>query len=138
MTNYHNKTHTDKDETPIVVGYDISKDYSPAPICKYCRRDLIALNGGEYLCSTCNISFFPESEGMRTKPRLTTSSGRNTVPYVKLGPDPNDRFYKKPVDYKGGIGQLAKRGTMHIIDYTEQGGGGKILGSRKSRSKSKK
>jgi hypothetical protein len=80
-------------------------------------------------------SSFPESEGMRTKPRLTTSSGRNTVPYVKLGPDPNDRFYKKPVDYKGGIGQLAKRGTMHIIDYTEQGGSGKILGSRKTRSK---
>jgi hypothetical protein len=66
-----------------------------------------------------------------------TSGGKDRVPYVKLGPDPNERFYKPPTEYKGGIGQLAKRGTMHIIDYTEQGGSGKILGSRKSRSKSK-
>jgi hypothetical protein len=135
MTNYYNKTHAEKDETPIVVGHDITRDYSPAPICKYCRRDLIALNGGEYLCSTCNISFFPESEEMRTKPRLTTQSGRNTVPYVKLGPDPNERFFKKPTEYHGAFAELSKRGGLNILDYKETGGSGKILGSRKSRVK---
>jgi hypothetical protein len=122
-------------DTPIIVGYDTTKDYSPAPICKWCRRDLITVNGG-YLCPNCNIEF-SESDEMRRKPRLMTSSGKDKVPYVKLI-DANDRFLKKETEDHGAVADLSKKGTMHIMDYEERGGSGKILGTRKSNKSSKK
>jgi len=56
----------------------------------------------------------------------------------KHGIDANDRFNKKETEYHGAFADLSKRGTMHIMDYTERGGSGKILGTRKSNKSSKK
>jgi hypothetical protein len=81
------------------------------------------------------ISRFQE---VRSKSKITTPSGRNTVPNVSYLPDPNESFLNKDkVQYKGGFAQLAKRNSLRIIDYTETSGSGKTLGRKRTRSKTK-
>ena len=58
-----------------------------------------------------------ESEEVRSKPRVTTPSGRNTVPYISLE-DPDAKFKRKKKEYKGGFKQL-NRGTIRITSYRE-------------------
>jgi hypothetical protein len=125
-------------DTPVSIGigYD-STNENKVFYCKYCQRNLTNINNEEWICTNCNISHFPEFQDVRSKSKVIPHEGPNTEPIAAHPPDPNAPFYdKNKVQYKGGIAQLAKRSTLKILDYTETGGSGKILGRKRTWSKS--
>jgi hypothetical protein len=73
-----------------------------------------------------------DTNDLRSKSKPEPSH-HNVEPSVSYPPDPNTSFAKKEVESKGAFAQLNKCGTLRIIDYTETGGSGKILGKKSKR-----
>lgn len=80
------------------------------------------------MCSRCGITYNPDKEDVRHGTMIETLEGsipsNNTAvineSLVSYPSDPNDKYTrKKPVDYRGGIGELAKRGSINITGYSE-------------------
>jgi hypothetical protein len=80
------------------------------------KADLpIAISG--WFCNHCKSSAYPEVEQLRSKSRLSTPMGRNTDALISYSPEPDD-LSKKPVEVKGGLAELKKRG-VRITSYSE-------------------
>lgn len=80
------------------------------------------------MCGKCGITYNPEQQDVRHGTMVETLDGVISThdavvvneSLVAYPTDPNQRFKrKKEVDYKGGIGELAKRGSINIRSYTE-------------------
>jgi hypothetical protein len=113
-----------REDYPIAIGDDSGSQ------SLYCNIDNTKLlrSGKEFVCSKCGITYNPEMDNVRRGTMIETIDGiidtsggqvynESLVAYPT---DPNERYTrKKQKEYKGGIGELAKRGSINIRSYTE-------------------
>jgi hypothetical protein len=113
-----------KEDTPIAIGDDSGSQ------SLYCNIDNTKLlrSGKDFVCTKCGIVYNPEMENVRhgsmveTLDGIISASGAEVLndSLVAYPTDPNERYKrKKQPEYKGGIGELAKRGSINIRSYVE-------------------
>ena len=92
--------------------------------CQYCKRQLIPLQKpkGIFECPRCVIRFNPDNDRVRRGTMINTIEGPISVAAPKevaVSTTPSNLpnpFDKQPVEYRGGIAELQKKG-IKITNY---------------------
>ena len=118
-----------KPDTPIVASYNKTEEVL---YCNKCGADYSLKSddtGFIYSCSNCGSRYMPSEQDIRHGVVQETMDGpiinnqvidTNRNPSVAYPPEPT--LTKKKVEYKGAIGELAKRATINIKGYVESKG----------------
>jgi hypothetical protein len=127
MTKYYNdrnKFRIDNDTPISLPNYEqIEIDSHTERFCPYCQFklsriiDSSGMNPNWY-CSKCVINY-PDKSETKSKSHLSTpqQKSNNERPAVAFTPEPE--LKRKKVEVKGGLAELAKRGSIKITHYTE-------------------
>ena len=104
------------------VGLE-DKDY----FCSACQRKIHVLDPesktGEYICTECNIFYFPEHEEVWSRSKISTPLGYNSNDRdVGVAYHPDVMIGKQPPTLKGAFAALAKKETLKITSYEERKG----------------
>jgi hypothetical protein len=117
ITNFSIKT-----DTPVTIAsssYEISNE-ERIYYCNCNRRlDIMNKAEGEYFCTHCSISYYPEHQQVRSSSRLVAHEGPNENPCVSYSPEPT--IDKPPIEVKGGLKVLKDKG-IKITNYSENEG----------------
>jgi hypothetical protein len=126
MTKYYEDRNKGRkqDDTPISLRNYQDTYEDRTLICSFCNRtmqrlfDASKLNPSWY-CSFCNTETnSEEADNLRTRPRLQMPEGVNTTPYATTKfPEPG--LGRKKTEVKGGLAELAKKGSIRITSYSE-------------------
>jgi hypothetical protein len=106
-----------KADTPIPISAEHTRTEKIGYYCNYCQCNLVKISDKEWYCNSCSISQYPSSEEVRSKSKISTPAGRNTESLVAYPPE-HDDLSKKPVEVKGGLAELKRRG-IHVTSYKE-------------------
>jgi ribosomal protein L37AE/L43A len=114
-------------DTPISVpNYEqIEIDSHTDRYCPYCQFKLSSLIDSSgmnrnWYCSKCTISY-PDKAQVKSKARLgTPQKSNNERPAVSYPPEVG--LPKKDHSIKGGLAELARKGSIKITHYTESKG----------------
>jgi hypothetical protein len=93
--------------------------------CPYCSLKLSRLidssgNNPSLYCSKCTIEY-PDKTETKSKSRVNTpQKSNNERPAVSYPPEPG--LGRKKTEVKGGLAELAKRGSIRITSYSESKG----------------
>jgi hypothetical protein len=126
MTRYYDSSHRykPKEDTPIPIGEQWTRDPNPSYICNYCQRTMSKLTdrsglSPSWYCTHCSIEVDPSITEVRSKSPLTTRDEPPDNPVVSIPPEPSLRKKKKEI--KGGLVELQKRG-IKVTSFTESKG----------------
>jgi hypothetical protein len=130
MTKYYN----DKTKgTPVDTGAPLSlPNYEQIAIdsreeryCPYCSLRLSKLIDSSgmnpnWYCSKCVINYPTKSESKSKSHLSTPQKSNNENPRVAFPPEPS--LSRKKTEIKGGLAELARKGSIKITSYTESKG----------------
>jgi hypothetical protein len=129
LTKYYsdkNKFRINNDTPISVPNYEqIERDSREERFCPYCQFKLsrfIDSSGSNpsFYCSKCTIEY-PDKSETKSKSRLNTpQKSNNENPRVAYPPEVESK--RKKTEVKGGLAELAKRGSIRITHYTESKG----------------
>jgi hypothetical protein len=111
-------------DLPISVpNYEqIAIDSREERYCPYCQLRLSRLIDSSgmnpnWYCSKCVINY-PDKSEVKSKSRLSTPQKSNNE-NPRIAYTPEVELKRKKTEVKGGLAEIAKRGSIRITSYTE-------------------